>query len=247
MATVAREVIEQFKAEATRTGAVVYEAEDAAAANNCVLSLAQGRNARHVVKSKSVLAEAIGLREHLESAGIEVKETDLAEWIAQLAGRTSAHMAGPTAHKTIEQVAELISKATGEELEPAPQVLLSAARRVLRQSCIEADMGITEADIGIAETGTTVMLGNEGNARLVAVLPAVHVTLIDCERIVPTMEEATRRLELLTKKSADPKMPSYVTYITGRNTTGDIPQALMARAQGPAEEHIVLVHGAVSK
>lgn len=245
MAIGATELVEQFKAEATRTGAVVYEAKDAEDAKDYVLKLARERNMKHVVKSESMLAEQFGLREHLENAGIGVAETDLGEWIAQLAGERPAHMGGPA--KTIEQVAELISKATGQKLEPDPQALVNAARRALRQSCIDADMGISEADTGIAETGTLVAVSNEGNARLVAILPPIHVTMIDRENLVPTMEDATVRLKSLGKSSTGLRMPSYVTYITGRNTTADIPGALMARAQGPAEEHIVLIGKTVGK
>ena len=247
MAVGATELAEQFKTEATGARAVVYEAKDADDANNYVLKLAQEHNVKHIVKSKSALAEEIGLREYLENAGIEVRETDLAEWISQLAGERSPHVAGPTAHKTIEQVAELISKATGEELEPDPQVLLNAARRALRQSYIDADMGISEADIAIAETGTLVIVSDEGNARLVAVLPPIHVTMVDCEKLVPTMDDAIVRIKSLGQNMTGRKIASYVTYITGRNTTGDIPRALMARAQGPEEEHVVLVGKAVSK
>jgi len=239
MAVEATELSEQFKTEATGAGAVVYEAKDADDANNYVLQLAQEHNVKHVVKSKSVLAEEIGLREYLENAGIEVKETDLGEWIAQLAGERASPAAGSTLHKTIEQVAELIAEATGEELEPDPQVLLNAARRALRQSYIDADMGISEAGIAIAETGTLVMVSNEGNDRLVAILPPLHVTMIDCENLVPTMDEAIVRLRSLGENMTGRRMSSYVTYITGRNFSGDM--GVRTKAQGPEEEHIVLV------
>jgi len=243
MAVNTTELIEQFKTDATRMGAVVYEARDAEDARDYVLKLAQERSVKHVVKSKSVLADEIGLREHLENAGIEVKETDLGEWIAQLAGERP----GSVVNKTIEQVAELISKATGEELAPDPQVLLSAARRVLKQFCVEADVGISGADIGIAESGTLISISGEGSDRLVAVLPLIHVTVFDCANLVPTMDEAIVRLRSLAENNTAGKMPSYVTYITGRNTTGDIRGALMARAQGPEEEHIVLLGKAESR
>lgn len=239
MTTGAAELVEQFKTEATGAGAVVYEAKDAADANTYVRQLAQEHGVKHVVKSKSVLAEEIGLREHLENAGIEVKETDLGEWIAQLAGEKSAYAAGLTSHKTIEQVAELISGATGEELEPDPEVLLNAARRILRQSYIDAGMGISEADIAIAETGTLVTVSNEGNDRLVALLPTIHVTLVDCENLVSTMDDAVVRLKSPGKNITGRKMSSYVTYITGRNFSGDM--GVRTKAQGPEEEHIVLV------
>ncbi|MBM3141836.1 MAG: lactate utilization protein [Chloroflexi bacterium] len=241
MTAATTELMEQFKAEASRAGVVVHEARDAEETRNCVLMLAQERNVRCVVKSKSKVAGEIGLREHLEKAGIGVKETDLEEWIAQLAGQTTVRQ------RTIEQVAELISQGIGEKLKSDPKVLLSAAHRALRQSCIDADMGISEADFAIAETGTLVIVGNEGNTRLVAVLPRMHVTMVDCENLVPTLDDAAARLKSLAKKAPGQRMLSYVTYITGRNTTADIPGAIFVRAQGPEEEHIVLVHKDVGK
>src|SRR4030042_1572700 len=234
------ELIEKFKAEASRAGAMVYEAVDAKDASNYALKLAQERNVKHAVKSKSKMADKISLRERFEKAGIEVKETDLEEWIAQLAGKKQA------GRKTIKQMADLISKATGKKLNPDPQVLLSVANRAMRQSCIDADMGISEAAIAIAETGTLVIISNAGDSRLVAVLPRIHLTVVDCEHIVPTLEDAAARIKPLGKSVADGYISSYVTYITGRNTTADIPGAILARAQGPAEENILLLNKATS-
>lgn len=231
--------IERFKTEATRAGFVVYEAKDAGDATGYVLKLAQERGAKHVVKSKSTLAAQLSLRWHLEKAGIEVTETDMEEWIAQLAGGNMQ-----TGQKGVEQIARLISRATGEEVVPDPQVLLNAANRFLKQACINADLGISEADIAIAETGTLVLTGSEGSTRLVAVLPRFHLTLVECENIVPTMEDAVLKIRSPGEDMTNIGIPSYVTYITGRNTTADIPGAILARAQGPAEEHIVLVSNA---
>jgi len=241
MAVTKTELIEQFKAEASRAGAVVFEAKDAEDANSYVLKLAQERDLKHVAKSKSALANDIGLRRHLNKAHIELRETDLGEWIAQIAGGK------PSGRKTIEQVAQLISKATGKKLKPDPQVLLRAANRALRQACIDADLGISEADIAIAETGTLVIVSNAGDSRLVAVLPRLHLTMIYSEKIVPTMEDAAARLKSLFGQSPSQRISSYVTYITGRNTTADIPGAILARAQGPAEEHILLLNKSASK
>lgn len=230
------EVMEKFKAEASRAGALVYEAVDAKDANNYVLKLAQKHKVKHAVKSKSKVADKLNLRERLEKAGIEVKETDTEEWIAQLAGKKS------TGKKTIEQMTELISRATGKKLNPDPQVLLSTANRAIRQSCIDADMGISEASVAIAETGTLVITSNSGDSRLVAVLPRIHLTVVDCENLVTTLEDAAARIKPLGKNKADGCISRYVTYITGRNTTADIPGAILARAQGPAEEHILLLN-----
>jgi L-lactate utilization protein LutB len=234
-------LIEQFKAEASRAGAVVYEALSAEDARKYVLKLAQERNVKNAVKSESEVADEIKLRKHLEKAGIEVKEADLREWITQLAGEKSA------GRKTIGQVEKLVSKATGKKLDPDPLVLLNAANGAIRQYCIDADLGISEADAAIAETGTLVIVGYEGGTRLVAVLPRIHVTVVNSQNVLPVMEDVIAKLKLLTENTAGQIMPSYITYITGRNTTADIPGAVLARAQGPEEEHIILINKAAER
>lgn len=206
-----------------------------------MVNLAREHNVRRVVKSKSVVATEIGLHKHLEDADIEVIETDLGEWVAQLAGEELSHLVSQGIQKNIEQVAELLSKAIGERLEPDPQILLQASRRYLRQSIINADMGISGANIAIAESGTLVIIDNEGNSRLVATLPPVHVALIGCERLVSSLNDAATILKLITGNATGQKMPSYITYISGRSTTADIPGAPLLRAQGPEEIHIVLL------
>jgi L-lactate utilization protein LutB len=242
MSAASGEVIGQFMAEASLAGATVYEARSADEANDYILKLAQEHQARRVVKAKSALAKEIGLKEYLTKAGLEVTETDLGDWLAQLAGDRALNLAETASGKTLEPIAALVSKAAGEEVKAEVPAILQAARRALRQSYIAADMGISEADLAIAETGTVVMLCNEGNSRLVSVLPLIHVSLLDGAALVPTLDAAVARLKSLARDRADDRWPSYVTYLTGRNTTGDIPEALMARAQGPAEEHIVLLN-----
>jgi len=231
-------LVEQFEAEASRAGAVVYEASSAEDACNYILKLAQERDVKTAVKSKSRVADEVKVKKHLEKAGIEVKETDLKEWIGQLAGEKL------TGRETMWQVEKLISKATGKKLDPDPRVLLNAANGAIKQYCIDADMGISEADVAIAETGTLVIVGNEGVTRLVAVLPRIHVTIVNCQNVVPIMEDVIAALKSLRGNIAGQVMPVYVTYITGRNTTADIPGAVLARSQGPAEEHIILMKAA---
>jgi len=235
------QLVEQFKTEATKSGAVVYEAEDAEDANDYVLKLAQKRDVKHIVKSKSMLGEEIGLREHLEQAGIEVTETDIGEWIVQLAGERPAHIVGPAIHKTIEQVAKLISKATGQEPESDPQALLDAARRTLRQTYIDADMGISGANIAIAETGTLTIVTNEGNGCMATTLPPVHVAVVGYEKIVSTWEDAAAIFRLLSRCTAGMKMPVYISHITGTSRNDAIPGSVLHGAVGPDEVHIVLV------
>jgi L-lactate utilization protein LutB len=217
MSVATREIIEQFMAEARMAGATVYEASSAEEANNYILKLAQEHQAKRVVKASSALAKEIGLTDCLAKTGLEVIETDLSDWLAQLAEGKALNLAEAKA-------------------------ILQAARQALRQSYVTANMGISEADLAIAETGTVVMLCNEGNSRLVSVLPLIHVTLLQGAAIAPTLDAAVARLKSVARDKSNGKWPSYITYLTGRNTTGDIPEALMARAQGPAEEHIVLVN-----
>ncbi len=235
------ELVEQFKAEASKAGAVVYEAKDAHDANEYVQKLAQERNVKHIVKSKSMLTEEIELREYLEEAGIEVTETDLGEWLIQLAGERPAHMTGPAIHKTIEQVAELISRATGQELGPEPQLLLDAARNALRQSYIDADMGMSGANIAIAETGTLVIVTNEGNGCMATTLPPIHVAVVGYEKLVSSWEDAVHIFRLLSRCTVGMKMPVYVSHITGPSRTNAILGASSLGASGPGEVHIVLV------
>jgi len=241
VATSTPELVEQFKIEASRVGAIIYKAENVEDVNNYVVKLGRERNVQRVVKSKSVVATEIGLNKHLEDAGIEVIETDLREWVAQLAGEELSHLVSQGIQKNIEQVAELLSKAIGERLEPDPEILLQASRHYLRQSIINADMGISGANIAIAESGTLVIIDNEGNSRLIATLPPVHVALIGCEKLVSSLNDGATILKLLGKNAAGKKMPTYITYISGRSTTADIPGAPLLRAQGPEEIHIVLL------
>ncbi|MCJ7744473.1 MAG: LUD domain-containing protein, partial [Dehalococcoidales bacterium] len=235
------QLIEQFKAEAIKSGAHFFEAKDARSANDYVLNLAQRHNVKHIVKSKSMMTEEIELREHLEKQGIEVKETDIGEWIVQLAGERPAHIVGPAMHKTVEQIAKLFSKATGQELEPDPQVLLTACRRALRQSYIEADMGISGANMAIAETGTVALVTNEGNGCMSTTLPPVHVAVVGCEKIVASWEDAMAILRLLSRSTMSLKMPVYISYITGPSRSNAISGVAQLAGQGPTEVHIVLV------
>jgi L-lactate dehydrogenase complex protein LldF len=236
MRTKVEELVDRFKGEAHRAGSVVYEATSASDACNYVLKLARERDVKNAVKSKSKIADVIKLRENLQKAGIGVIEADLKEWLAQLAGGKL------TGHKTIGRVEKLISEATGQKLSSEPQELLNAANQTIRRYCIDADLGVSGADIAIAETGTLVITGNEGFSRLVAVLPRIHVTLLETQNVVPVMEDVFVRLGTLPRDGTAHTVPAYVTYITGRNTTADIPGAVLARAQGPAEEHIILIN-----
>lgn len=215
MTTSAVNKIETFVAEATRAGSIVYQAkpEDVI---NYILDVAKKHVMKSIVKSKSMLANRIGLTKGLKEKGLDVKDTEIGEWLTQ-------------------------AKGANMQSSKEPEKVIEEARLILRQLYIDADIGISEARIGVAETGTLILGSNEGNDRLASLLPKLHITLIDRRNIVGTWEEAIMKLRELYKDKNGWKLPSFITYLTGRNTTGDIPGAMRARAQGPEEEHILVV------
>jgi L-lactate dehydrogenase complex protein LldF len=235
------ELVAQFREEAEKVGAVVHQAGDAAEARAIVARLAAERGVRLAVKTKSMAAEEIGLNRDLESRGVTVVETDLGEWIIQLADEHPSHLLAPALHKTREQIAELFSKVVGERLPDDPETLVAVARRVLRQSFIDAQMGITGANLGIAETGTLVILTNEGNDRLVATLPPIHVAIVGIDKLVRSLDDATAVLKLLAPSATGQKASTYVSFITGPSRSADIELSLTIGVHGPKELHVVLV------
>jgi iron-sulfur cluster protein len=216
-----QQYLEQFIANAEASGTTVYLAKTASDANDYIAKLAQDRGVKLVAKSKSMASEEIHLNHALESSGIEVLETDLGEWIIQLAGQRPSHMVMPAIHMFKEEIAELFSKVTGSE-EPAEIAhLVQVAREQLRQGYLDADMGITGANIAVAETGGIALVTNEGNARLVTTLPKIHVALLGVEKIVPTLEDAAAIIRTLPKNATGQLLTSYVTWIRGAVPCGD--------------------------
>lgn len=234
-------LVEQFTQAAQAVGAKVYRAETAEDAQRIVAGLVQERGAKLVVKSKSNLTEEVDLNAALEAVGAEVVETDLGEWIAQLAHDHPSHILAPIVHMTREEIAALFSKETGTQIAPETSELVKVARQELRQRFIDADVGITGANAAIAETGGFMVISNEGNARLVSTLPPVHIAMIGIEKIVPTMQDTVKILELLPPSATGQRVTSYISYITGPSRTADIELALEIGVQGPKELHIVLV------
>lgn len=231
----------RFKENAEGVSAVVHEASDSAEAVRIVLDLARERGVRKIVKSKSMLTEEIELNPRLQETGIEVTETDLGEWIIQLAKEKPSHFTQPAVHKTREQIAKLFSKVTGEHQEADVRKLVDVARVQLRKAFIEADMGITGANIAIAETGGIVLVTNEGNGRLVSTLPPIHVAIVGYEKLVETMDDANAILKTLSKNGTAQKQTAYVSFITGPSRTTDIEKTLALGVHGPSELHIIFV------
>lgn len=231
----------RFKTEAEKVGAVVHEVEDGVGAAEVILKLAEERGVKLIAKSKSMLTEEIELNPRLQKAGLEVVETDLGEWIIQLAHEKPSHFTAPAMHKTREQVAELFSKVTSEEIDADIPKLVEVARKQLRQVFFDAQMGISGANIAIAETGTLVIVSNEGNARLVTTLPPIHVAVVGYEKLVSSMDDATAILKVLSKSGTGQKQTAYVSFITGPSRTSDIEKTLTLGVHGPTELHIIFV------
>ncbi|HEY6959578.1 MAG TPA: LUD domain-containing protein [Candidatus Limnocylindria bacterium] len=234
-------LIEQFTREAEAVGAKVYRAADAEEARRVVTAICRAKKAKLVVKSKSMATEEIHLNEHLESQGITAVETDLGEWIIQLAHEKPSHLIAPAIHKTREEIAALFSKVVGRPVPDDAPSLVAVARDQLRDRFIKADVGITGGNILIAETGTLVLVTNEGNADLATTLPAVHIAVVGIEKIVPTLDDAMAVIKLLARSATGQKISTYTQFITGPSRSADIELKTQVGVHGPKELHFVLI------
>lgn len=229
--------LEAYERNVIESGGQVHFAPTAADARDIVLGLCQDAGARLVTKGKSMVSEEIGLNAHLEAAGIEVAETDLGEHIIQIRGEAPSHIVAPVIHLNKEEVAEDFVRthrglAPGRALGTVPD-LVAEARAVLREKFIAAQVGITGANLLIAETGSSVIVTNEGNGDLTATLPEVHIVVASIEKIVPTLEDACTVLRLLARSSTGQDITTYTTFATGPARAGD--------PDGPHAYHVVLL------
>jgi len=226
-------LLEEFERNATARGAKVHWAEDSQQMNQLVLDIAQRASVRKVIKSKSMLGEESGLNEFLQRGGIEVRETDLGEYIIQESGDTPSHIIGPAIHKTREEVSDLFEKRHGLPRKTDIREMTREAREILRPHFLTADMGITGANFLVASTGTTVIVTNEGNGRMTTTLPRVHVAIAGIEKVLPTLEDVSFILRLLTRSATGQSISNYLTFTTGARLPGD--------HDGPEEFHIIIV------
>ena len=225
--------LEAFEARVTEAGGRVHWATDAAEANRIVLDICREAGARSVTKSKSMVAEETGLADALESEGIERIETDLGEYIIQLAEEPPSHLVGPAIHKSMDEVRDLFQHHHGGARIEEPAALVGEARRVLRSKYGEADIGITGANFLIAETGSVVTVTNEGNAELTHGLPDTHVVITSIEKMVPRLVDAMTCLRLLARSATGQDFAGYTTFMTGPRREGDL--------DGPSNFHVVLL------
>jgi L-lactate dehydrogenase complex protein LldF len=226
-------LLARFADQMTARGGVVHFAADAAEANRIVAGILETAGATRVVKGKSMLSEEIDLNAHLEEAGVEVVETDLGEYIAQLAGDTPSHIIAPVLHMTREDVGRLFADRLGVGYTDDPSRLNSIARQVLRSAFLTADVGISGVNLAVAESGSVVVVTNEGNGRFVSTAPRLHIALMGMERIVSRWEDAAVVLETLARSATGQRLSTYTNVITGPRRPDD--------PDGPDELHVVIL------
>ncbi len=229
--------LERFEARVVENGGHVHWARDGEEACKTILEICRDAGARTVTKGKSMVSEEIGLNDYLEAHDVEPVETDLGEYILQLRGEHPSHIIAPAIHLNREDVSDAFADAHRKygktrRLE-SPRELMNEAREVLRQHFLAADVGITGANFCIAETGTTVIVTNEGNGDLTQTLPRVHVVLTSIEKVVPTLEDVSTFLRLLARSATGQEFTVYNTFSSGPRRPDDV--------DGPEAFHVVLL------
>ncbi|MBZ6076163.1 LutB/LldF family L-lactate oxidation iron-sulfur protein [Microvirga puerhi] len=229
--------LEAYEEKVKGSGGHVHFARDAEEARAIILSICREAGARTVTKGKSMISEEIEINAHLEANGITPVETDLGEYIIQLRHEMPSHIIAPAVHLNATQV-EQDFRRVHTNLDPKrdlsePVQLLTEARAVLRERFLAADVGITGANFLVAETGTSVIVTNEGNGDLTQILPKTHIVLASIEKLVPTLEDVSQILRVLARSATGQEMSVYTTFSTGPRRSAD--------ADGPQNYHVVLL------
>ena len=223
----------QFADRLTATGGQVHFAADASEANEIIAGILERSGSKLVVKSKSMVSEEVELNKHLEGEGVRVVETDLGEYIAQLADDTPSHIIAPVLHWTRQEVGELFARELGAPYTDDPTELNAIARERLRDVFLQADAGISGVNMAVAESGSVVLVTNEGNGRFTTTAPRVHIALMGMERIVSSWEDASVVLEVLARSATGQHLSVYTNVVTGPRREGD--------HDGPEEVHVVIL------
>ncbi|GAC1556486.1 MAG: LutB/LldF family L-lactate oxidation iron-sulfur protein [Herpetosiphon sp.] len=231
--------LDQLSEQVEAAGGHVHWATDGLAAQRIIGELARSKQVRRIVKGKSMASEEIHLNHALQEAGLTVVETDLGEYIIQLAGQTPSHIIAPAIHWTKEQVSDLFHEKLGSPKTDHISEMTSTARTTLRSEFLKADMGITGVNFAVAETGTIVLIENEGNGRLTSTAPRIHVAIMGIERMVATMDDLMPLLQVLARSATGQKLSVYTNLITGAGRSGE--------ADGPDEFHLVLLDNGRSR
>ncbi len=229
--------LEAWETKAKAAGAHVHWAPTAADAREIVLDICRQANARIVTKGKSMVSEEIGLNAHLQGQGMEVVETDLGEYLVQIRKETPSHIIAPAIHLTQDQVEadfrRVHTHLPKNRVLVEPPQLVDEARKILREKFIKADVGITGANFLIAETGSSVIVTNEGNGDLTQSLAKVHVVITSIDKVVPTLEDVSTLIRLLARSATGQEISTYTTFSTGPRRPGD--------PDGPEQYHVVVL------
>ena len=228
------ELLEQFEERLKALGAQVHWAETPQEANDIVLAIAQARQTQLVVKGKSMASEEIELNAHLAAHGVTALESDMGEFIVQLAGERPSHIVMPAVHKTKADIAQLFhDKLPGVDYTEDVDALIQEGRRQLRQRYREAGIGLSGVNFAAADTGSLWLVENEGNGRLSTTIPPVHVALMGIEKVLPRLEDLFPLMHLLTRSATGQAVTTYGNLITGPRREGEL--------DGPHELHVVLL------
>ncbi|MGH8630815.1 MAG: LutB/LldF family L-lactate oxidation iron-sulfur protein, partial [Burkholderiales bacterium] len=225
--------LEAWERNAAAAGTVVHWAQSGEEVNRLVLEIGRSNAVRKIIKSKSMLGEETGLNAYLERGGMQVVETDLGEYIIQQAGDHPSHIIAPAIHKSKDDIAELFERKHGRTRLTEIPALTHEAREILRPHFLSADMGITGANFLVAETGSTIIVTNEGNGRMTTTLPRVHVAIAGIEKIIPTLEDVSLMVRLLTRSATGQSISNYLSITTGTRRPGD--------KDGPEQFHVIVV------
>jgi L-lactate dehydrogenase complex protein LldF len=228
----------QFADAVEANGGKVHWASTSDEVCRIVLDIVRRSAATEVVKGKSMVSEEVELNRALKGAGVRAVETDLGEFIIQLAGERPAHIIAPAIHKTREEIADLFVEHLGVERTLVPEELTAIARRTLREMFQKAGVGVSGANIAVAETGTVVLIENEGNIRMCTTIPRVHIALVGIERLVPRLADLGVFLRVLARSGTGQSLTTYTSLLTGPRRRGE---------DGPEEMHVVLIDNGRTK
>ena len=227
-------LLTQLEANLTANGVTVHWAENADDVNAIALDIARRVNARHIIKGKSMVSEEIGFNHAMEAAGIEALESDMGEYIVQLAGEGPSHIIMPAIHKTKQEIAQLFAdEVPGVAYTEDVDALIQIGRRVMRRKFADADIGLSGVNFAVAETGTLCLVENEGNGRMCTTVPKVHIAITGIEKVVEKLEHVPPLLSLLTRSATGQPVTTYVNMISGPRKPGE--------KDGPQEVHLILL------
>jgi len=228
------QLLEQLEANLIANGVQVHWAQTPDEANAIALQIARRVDAKRIIKGKSMVSEEIGFNHAMEAAGIEAFESDMGEYIVQLAGEAPSHIIMPAIHKTKQEIAQLFAdEVPGVTYTEDVDALIQIGRRVLRRKFADADIGLSGVNFAVAETGTLCLVENEGNGRMCTTVPAIHIAVTGIEKVVEKLEHLPPLLSLLTRSATGQPVTTYVNMISGPRKPGE--------KDGPLEVHLILL------